>query len=539
MIQTTYFPLLALLVSTGFAQEKPLQPKIDSVALFKNGLAVVSASFEPDGAGDYVWADPPKAIHGTFFVESAGGMVIRSSMRSLPEKGPASPTGLLQRDLAGATIRGSLTLGEEGGTQAFAGTVWEMPWPDHKEWLTSYASTDRNRNSWYGWHSWSPWRWGRWMGHQAQASPTVGDWLVIESEAGRRYLKQQSVREFTVLEEPPQRASVPTPVLVFSAKEAGKVRVTFLAKGLAWMPSYRVDLIDEQRMRILQNAVVRNEMMDFLDTEFFLISGYPDVRMGHVDSPLDATTSLAAFMSQITSQRGGSESGFVSQTVAIGSQSDVGGPMDLTEGSEGGPDLHYHPIGRFDLREGDSLSLMVDKKLAEYEPLVLWTVPDLHEYGNERRAKLEGSEGTTAWDAIEFANPFGFPMTTAPVTVMKEGRFLGQTETPWVAKGATGLVKTGRTGSVLVNYQDEHSSERRVQRVEATLEVSSARTDPVSMVVRAEIRGELKETSEEPLRRAKKGGQLSRGRRQHLEWRFPLDAGASKSIQFRFEKTHR
>jgi hypothetical protein len=49
-----------------------------------------------------------------------------------------------------------------------------------------------------------------------------------------------------------------------------------------------VDLSDEKNLRIRQNAVVRNESGDLAGTEIQLISGFPSVEFGAVDSPLMA-----------------------------------------------------------------------------------------------------------------------------------------------------------------------------------------------------------------------------------------------------------
>ena len=45
-------------------------------------------------------------------------------------------------------------------------------------------------------------------------------------------------------------------------------------------------------------------------------------------------------------------------------------------------DLHYQPIGKRTLAEGDSLALTVAKGKADYERIVEWLVPDTRdEYG--------------------------------------------------------------------------------------------------------------------------------------------------------------
>ena len=75
--------LLGLFAVVGVApaDEKAVRPKIESVGLFKNGLCVVKCSFSADQAGEFLWEEPPRAVHGTFLVESGGAGIIRFQRR--------------------------------------------------------------------------------------------------------------------------------------------------------------------------------------------------------------------------------------------------------------------------------------------------------------------------------------------------------------------------------------------------------------------------------------------------------------------------
>ena len=69
--------LIFALAMSGFAafaaaaEETIVQPKIESVGLFKNGLAVVRAVFPVSGPGSCRWDKVPRVIHGSFWIESA------------------------------------------------------------------------------------------------------------------------------------------------------------------------------------------------------------------------------------------------------------------------------------------------------------------------------------------------------------------------------------------------------------------------------------------------------------------------------------
>ena len=92
------------------------------------------------------------------------------------------------------------------------------------------------------------------------------------------------------------------PVLLLTVgktdKETGPIFVSYLARGMAWAPSYRVDISDPKTLTLEQSAVIKNELADLDDAAVFLISGFPSTQFAHVTSPLSTRTSWAAFFQE-------------------------------------------------------------------------------------------------------------------------------------------------------------------------------------------------------------------------------------------------
>lgn len=159
------------------------------------------------------------------------------------------------------------------------------------------------------------------------------------------------------------------------------------------------------------------------DTEIQLISGYPNVRFGRVDSPLWPRTGLAAFFQQIHQSgpaAGGITSNAISQQMIYsnGSSRDESTPLpEVAEQGNISDDIHYESIGKHSLKAGDSLSLDLAAASAAYERVVEWVVPDPRD-GNGR----EPTPDEPPWDAVRIANPFKFPLTTAAAMVMEGGK---------------------------------------------------------------------------------------------------------------------
>lgn len=520
------------LVSWVQAKESLVQPAVNSVAMFKNGLTVVSATFKVEQPGDFVWVDPPNAVHGAFWVEGGEGLVVRSTTRMVEPKGQSGPSGFLQKDLGGARV--SVTLFDAGKmTGQVTGTVWRSPLADGPGWNTRYATVDGNRYlPGYG---------------RAEGTAGVGrDWLVLETPDGRTYLATNHIGRIQIQKEPPTKVKVKSPVLVFSAKQAGVVHLKYLTKGMAWAPSYQVDLLAEDRLRIRQSAVVRNELMDLDGATLELISGYPNVKFGHVDSPLSPQATLAAFFQQLSSQGGGGGRGVVTQQIAFNSISNgVSASAPLSQPDAGAPaeDLHYENIGAHDLLEGDSLSLQVASGEVSCERIVEWVIPDSRDQWG--RMHRNDSSHEEPWDAVRFTNPLKFPMTTAAASILEKNRFRGQSMVTWTSPGQLASIKINKALTVRGEHSEvEEEGERepvwiagrsyRRTKVKGTIKVTNSRGNAVKMVIRGEFSGELLDAEGKPEATLRREGVSSVNPRRRLEWTIDLPAGQSESLIYRY-----
>jgi hypothetical protein len=87
------------------AADTPVKSKLVGVDLFKNGLAVVKREVTLGKSGTYSLDDVPEPVHGTFWIDSAGGTVdVVVKMRDVEVPASDVPPGGLQDDLAGKKV---------------------------------------------------------------------------------------------------------------------------------------------------------------------------------------------------------------------------------------------------------------------------------------------------------------------------------------------------------------------------------------------------------------------------------------------------
>jgi hypothetical protein len=531
-----------LMAGAARAEAVDAKAPIVSVGLFKNGLAVVRRVVETDGPGIYRLSEVPTAVHGTFWIESDGPVTARVSRQEFVV-GDVPAGGNLQDDLAGCTVSVRL----RGEDEAIKGEVVRVSRPEADAAGPGPFMLDP---------------YGRRNYYSAAPAPTAGGpdgrFLVLKADGGLVYVRPGDITRLELLSNPAP-VKQQRPVLLLDVPEeadGAKVVISYLAYGLAWAPSYRVDITDPERLAIGQKAVLRNELEDLTDVEVSLISGFPSVEFLNVSSPLTPGTSWESFFRQLSVRQ--DEAGMQNVLSNVMAQQAVSAPEWSSLGSVGaaalaageGPDLHYQSVGGISLAKGDALSLAVADADGPYKRIVEWLVPDDRQWNGRRPERYRGDDEppnmSDAWDALLFANPFKFPMTTAPAMVVGGGRFFGQRTTFYTSPGREATLRITKALNVTTRSVENEAGDtreyvvvggRRFQRtmVQGELRVRDLRAEPIDLVIRRRFSGELLQADGDPKCDLLEEGVYSVNQRNELLWRFDLAAGEEKVLKYSYK----
>ncbi len=540
-LTTLLVPLIcAFAADNGRAQDTA---KIDSVSLFKNGLAVVRLTDNIPQSGKLTMSTLPDPVHGTFWIQSKHPVTAKVVIRSVDTPLAAVSQPELLQKLVGKTV--TVHLKEDSITGEVLGETREQ----RKQWSRDYASVDGQPN-W--WNSWSV------GGSSNPPSAETGPKLVFLKTAPDG--KVVSIRPQQILRvefDDLPKIQRERPVLELESAQAGEVRVEYLTKGLSWAPSYRIDISDPKTLSIAQKTVIRNELTDLRDVEFRLISGFPSVRFGGVDSPISARQTWTNFFQQLTqaNQRPASASilsnSGIAQQISVVAPGNTGGralgPADQGESV----DLHYQSVGRHSLAPGESIALDVATAKADYERVVEWNIADTRAPNGRhieayQRQQNPDKFDESAWDAIIFANPFDFPMTTAPAMLVHDGKFQGQQTSTWTNPGDQTSVRVTKALSVSARSTEQEITDSRKNlriagndlyqvRVEGELTVNNHRGKSVVILIKRRFSGDLLEASDDPDKKLLEAGIYSINPRNELSWRITLEPGAEKVISYQYE----
>jgi len=529
----------------NLGQVNAVDSTIESIGLFKNGLAVVRRRITLPGPGMYDVLDLPEPVHGTFRLESAATIDVR--MTETQVAGGETPIGLDRASLAGSVVT---IYFKEAHLPSLTGRVKAAP-----------AAADRGAGR--GHHElWnaprSPWAWaGSWSTTpMLTADLAAGSGpIVLETEAGEAVIDASMIAYVLMKERAMVETTIRRPVmrLTASAMPNGgpiEVGVLYLTKGISWAPSYVIDITDSTTMRFLQQAVIKNELEDFEDATLMLISGYPGIEFGHVLSPLSPATSLASFFAALGRDDRLSHSAradVMAQTVmmnAVGRTS--GGDVEIP--MEQGMDLKYEDVGRHSMMRGDALLLTTADTTGAYERIVQWVVPELRdEYGNPTDAARRGDDDSnTAWDALRFRNPLDRSLTTGPALVVSGALTLGQQMLYWTSPGEEVVLPVNKSLSVRTRAHEIERENARVEvsvmgsryfrtTVDGTVQVNNHRNEPVEIVIRRAFRGELVAAEGEPQSILPGEAMWSINPRRELTWTIRLAPGEQKTLTYEYQ----
>ena len=497
------------------AADTPATSKIVAVDLFKNGLAVIRREATLGKAGTYVFDDVPEAIHGTYWIESP--VPVETIVKSREVDVPVAEVhpGDLQDDLAGKKV----TIHFKGEKlPPVIGTVAKFKVPKAE------------------------------VRHPSR-------FLIVDTAKGRSYVESSEIASVEAEgNDGKVKRRRPQLLLTLGATEKAetKVVIRYLARGLTWAPSYKIDISDPKSLTLEQHAVVKNELADLTDAEVRLISGYPSIQFGHVRSLMSTMTSMSQFFNELNCGGGRyadsmsnptmNQMVITNQTFRPASAAELGA---IPTGE--GVDVHYEPIGKRTLADGDALSLTVAKGSAKYERIVEWLVADTRDVYGRAAERREADEDDSPWDALRFKNPLKFPMTTGPAMVVADGKFNGQRTSFWVNAGEETVLRVEKALSVRtrslenedpkVGNRDEvwvGGRQYRKTTVDGEVTVNNHRKETVQLVIRRRFSGDLVSAEGEPKSSLREDGVYSVNKRNELLWTIPLKAGEERKLKYRY-----
>ena len=390
-----------------FSEEKlpivEMKPKI--AGLFKNGLGFFIKEGEAnlrDGWG--VIEDVPMPVLGTLWIGSPDEKIrVREAIGikeeieetveavSIPELLRANVGKMVKIQVGEDLIEGKIVSVPEG----------RKPWEDSASLILQPPS-----RRYYG---------GVQPGRSV--SPTIA---VLETANGTMVLGKGSIQRIIfpngyIGETRIKREVRRIKVRVEGRKKRIPLTVSYLQKGITWLPSYEVDISQENKARITMKAVVVNDIEDLKNVDVYFIVGYPNLEFADAVSPMALRETLAQFIENMNRMARGERytPGIMRQSIAMNvpafesaaSAYEIAG----AEGTPGAPEedlFLYHHKG-VSLKRGERAYYPVFSDSVEYNHIYEWTISDTIEEnprGRRDRREREKNKQEYVWHSIKLFN---------------------------------------------------------------------------------------------------------------------------------------
>ena len=523
MIRNILFVNLCFLLFSVQGEVVIRQEKIESVGLFKNGIAVIKSSIAIDKNGIYSLEDLPLPVHGTFWIESDARVITRVISKEVEV--PLAQKHLLQYH---KIINGRDVVVSLKNKQEISGKVISLK--GKQEWSTNYQP---QRNPYFNFNN-----------NSLNLPQNV---IMLKNENGQVIINTSEISHIVVRGEI-AKIKVKKQVMMFDVKGASKeskIFISYLTKGAAWMPSYNFN-VKGSVLKIQQKAALKNEWRDFTNAEVFLISGFPSIKYAHIDSPL-TNSSLSSFFTQLNSARGNnSQSSLITQnTISFNRAPNADSDRKLVLKGESN-DIYYHSIGRISMKDGESMALQTAAGKGAYKRIVQWTVKKKKKnYSSYEMQQSPDLGKDIAWDALSFKNPFAFPMTTAPVIVSSNGKFVGQQMSYFINSKADAIVKVTKALSVDVEHNAYERGDVKRQRIyifgskcekityQGQMNITNHRVEDIELFMTCEFNGELIDAGYKPAKKLlTDGGRYNR--KTQLKWKIRVKGGSKLMVKYQY-----
>jgi hypothetical protein len=485
-------------------------PRIERLALFKNGLGYVTATARlPDHAITVRLGQLPVPSYGTFWLAYPKAVKVRSlvtALETVDETATASSLDQLLRLNPGRKVLIHTAAAPGVAEVVLEGVVKPTVKPEPPEPASPYFMDFRrpvDRGYPYGY-----------------PPPSQNGVVLLQTDKGLVALSPGSIQRVDF--------GVGEPVCVTTnqqkrpairmelEKPAGgeNVEVSFLARGITWVPSYRIDLSDEKTARFSAQAQIINELADIQDAHVDLVTGFPNIQFPELPNPVAMSQNLAEFLRSLATGRAeGGERGYMMQQQALAFNGNYA-PYDnallpsyaISTNGQTAEDLFLYPLPRVSLKKGETATLPLFSADMPYRHLYTWKIGD-HLDGDPARPRGDGRSAEEVWHTCRLVNAARMPLTTAAAEFVKDGQFVGQDTCFYTAAGAEASIRINRAMNVQADEAEVEVERKRnaanfygygYDQVKLTgeLKVRNRLDKPVKLEITKELSGEVLDKSD-------------------------------------------
>jgi hypothetical protein len=541
-------------VSSAEEQMRDVSLKVNKLSLFKNGLGFFSAEATlPNKTSSVRIGQLPVPVYGTFWIGYSDKVKIRSLvtfLETIEETVGIQNIGQLLSSNIGCKV---LIRTGAGENEIAEGVIMQMQSTSNtKEPPNPYFMETRGNQDAYNRYNDFPGQSGIVLIKTDKNVTAIAVNSIVRADIEGRDIKNT----ITVKKKRPCiRLEMEHP----AGEE--KIGVSFLAKGVTWVPSYCIDLSDSKTATLSVKALIINEVMDFDHVSCELVTGFPNIAFSEVVSPEAMSQNLAEFLRALSQGRsestGRGRYGMMRQQAVLSNsavgyeQSDVSLPAYQTV-SEGmaSEDLFLYPVKEITLKKGETALIPLFTATMPYKHLYTWKIDDFvdkeEQYQRSSRSGDEKEPGEEVWHSCRLVNTLKMPLTTASAEFMNNGTFAGQDICYYTAPGAETTIKINRALNV-IGEQGEIEVDRKrgitqfygwnydLVKVKGEMKVKNRLDKTITIEITKHLTGEIQQKKPDAKDVPTAKGLKQVNPRHILTWQMELKPGEEQTASYLYQ----
>ena len=342
-------------------------------------------------------------------------------------------------------------------------------------------------------------------------------------------------------------------------KKKAVLSLSYLQKGISWIPSYLVNIEDSKKARITMKATLINDIEDLENVDAFFVVGYPNFMYADVLSPLALDQALSQFI--IGLEAGARRRDEYSQLSNIMRQSMPAAvreearvqPLDYgyaaIKGVPGASEedlFLYHKKG-ISLKKGERAYYHIFSQEVDYKHIYEWNVPDtlnVDPSGYQRSGQPQ-RDSEQVWHSVKLENSTDYPWTTAPALTVSGWKPLAQDVINYTPKGIKTNLKLTVATDIKTNrneYEIERQRDVRLYRssydlvtVKGELYINNAKSKDVTMEIKKKVTGEVLEVSHDGKIEKVAEGLRGVNFNSFISWEIPVKAGEEVEVTYTYK----
>jgi len=479
--------------------------KIEKLALFKNGLGfIVSSGVLPENAETIRIGQLPIPTLGTFWVGYPKGVRLQSlvtSMEELETEYPVESIGQLLQMNAGRKVLLHTSDRDIEGTILAS----RAPKADRETPSPYYMSPRQTRDPNFPY----------------SVTDHSGNVLLFRTDKGVVALSPGTILRAEFADSEPmsivRRRQKSPSIRMRLDKPAGgeKVTVSYLARGVTWVPGYLVDLSEPKTAKFSAHAVVINEMADLKDVKLQLVTGFPNIRFSGILNPVAKSQSLSEFLQALSGSGRGQGAGdyrMMTQAVMVNAPSVFGdeesamvpGYSTAAEGQVA-EDLYFYPAKNLTLKKDETAWLPLFSAEMPYKHIYTWKIRDFVDKDDHYRAGQEPQDqksGEEIWHSCRITNTLSMPLTTAATQFITNDELTGQDVCYYTAPKAETTIRINKALNLVAEQAETEIDRKRdvsiirgyhydLVKVQGELRILNRLAKQVSVEVTKQLSGEV------------------------------------------------